>query len=96
MDEPFGSVDAQTRVLLQDEILRIWGETGKTILFVSHNIDEAVYLADRIVVLTTLPGRLKNIHDVDLPRPRTRTSMEFVEVRAKIFEEIFEEVMKTW
>lgn len=96
MDEPFGSVDAQSRHLLQDYILRIWEETGKTILFVGHNIDEAVYLANRIIVLTALPAQVKSVHKIDLPRPRNRTAVEFQGVRAKILEEIVEEVMTTW
>lgn len=96
MDEPFGSVDAQSRNLLQDQLLRIWEETGKTILFVGHHIDEAIYLADRIIVLTTLPAQIKRVQNIELPRPRNRTSMEFQEIRAKILEEIVEEVMKTW
>jgi NitT/TauT family transport system ATP-binding protein len=92
MDEPFGSVDAQTRNILQDHILRIWEKTGKTIIFVSHNIDEATYLADRVIVLTARPGRVKSIHNVELPRPRDRTSIQFVKVRRKILKEVVEEV----
>jgi len=96
MDEPFGSVDAQSRNLLQDYILRIWKETSKTILFVGHHIDEAVYLAERIIVLTALPAQVKNIHNIDLSRPRNRTSVKFQELRAKILKEIVDEVKKTW
>jgi NitT/TauT family transport system ATP-binding protein len=72
MDEPFGALDAYTRILLQKELLRIWERTRKTILFVTHSVDEAIYLADRIAVFTAHPGSLREIHDVDLPRPRTR------------------------
>jgi NitT/TauT family transport system ATP-binding protein len=72
MDEPFGALDAYTRILLQKELLRIWERTQKTILFVTHSVDEAIYLADRIAVFTAHPGSLREIHDVDLPRPRTR------------------------
>jgi len=96
MDEPFGSVDAQSRNLLQSQLLQIWNETGKTILFVGHHIDEAVYLADRIIVLTALPAQIKRIHDIELSRPRNRTSVKFQEIRGKILKEIVEEVMKTW
>ena len=92
MDEPFGSVDAQTRNILQDHILRIWERTGKTIVFVSHNIDEATYLADRVIVLTARPGHVKSVHNVGLPRPRDRTSIQFVKVRKKILKDVIEEV----
>lgn len=77
MDEPFGSVDAQTRNMLHDQLLRIWQETGKTILFVTHDVEEAVKLADRIIVLTSSPGTIREIVDVDLERPRQRTDDDF-------------------
>jgi NitT/TauT family transport system ATP-binding protein len=70
MDEPFGALDAQNRMTLQVELLRIWEETQKTILFVTHSIDEAILLADKIVVMTDRPGRIKAIIPVDFPRPR--------------------------
>lgn len=76
MDEPFGSVDAQTRNLLQGELLRIWEEERKTVLFITHSIDEAVYLADRVVVLSARPGHIREILEIDLVRPRVRTSVE--------------------
>lgn len=90
MDEPFAAVDAQTREALQDELLRIWGETKKTILFVTHSIDEAVYLADRVAVLTTNPGTIREIVTTNLPRPRhksdIRSSVEFSRARHKVKE----------
>ncbi|MDR0858493.1 MAG: ABC transporter ATP-binding protein [Oscillospiraceae bacterium] len=75
MDEPFAAVDAQTRETLQDELLRIWEKTKKTIIFVTHSIDEAVLLADRVVVMTPRPGKIKRVVDISLPRPRTAAEM---------------------
>ena len=77
MDEPFGAVDAQTRGMLQTELLDIRAATGKTVLFVTHDVEEAVTLADRIVVMGKAPGRVREIVAVDLPRPRTRSDAEF-------------------
>jgi len=70
MDEPFGSLDAQTRLQMQELLLEVWNEFGMTILFVTHDIDEAVFLGSRVAMLTRRPGRLKTIIEVDLPRPR--------------------------
>ena len=79
MDEPFGSVDAQTRGMLHEELLSVWNETGKTVLFVTHDVNEAVTLADRIVVMAPSPGRVQEIVDVELERPRERTDEAFAE-----------------
>ena len=76
MDEPFGALDAITRAGLQDELVRLWRETGKTIIFVTHDIDEAVYLADRVVLLGGKPGRIQSEHRVQTPRPRPRDHVE--------------------
>lgn len=92
MDEPFAAVDAQTREVLQDELLRIWEETHKTIIFVTHSIDEAVALADRVAVMTVNPGTIKEIIDIKLPRPRrvgdVRTSSDFNWIRHKVWESL--------
>ena len=74
MDEPFASLDAQLRMVMQDELLRIWRETRSTVVFVTHDLAEAITLADRIVVVTSRPGRIKMVTDVDLPRPRSAVS----------------------
>jgi NitT/TauT family transport system ATP-binding protein len=79
MDEPFGAVDAQTREMLQRELLDVWESTGKTILFVTHDVAEAVTLADRIVVMAADPGRVRAIVDVDIERPRDRGDAAFAE-----------------
>ena len=89
MDEPFAAVDAQTRESLQEELLRIWEKTQKTIIFVTHGIDEAVFLADRVAVMSTNPGSIKEIIEINLPRPRNdaiRSSAEFGWYRHKIWE----------
>ena len=77
MDEPFGALDAQTRRVMQEELLKLLGETKKTVLFVTHAIDEAIVLADRVMIMTARPGQVKALLGVDLPRPRERTSPEF-------------------
>jgi NitT/TauT family transport system ATP-binding protein len=86
MDEPFGALDAQTRNMLQKELLDIREATKKTIIFITHSVDEAVYLSDRIIVLTPRPGRICRIFPVDLSRPRDRTSVEFAEVRRNVLD----------
>ncbi|KYK35644.1 MAG: ABC transporter ATP-binding protein [Theionarchaea archaeon] len=88
MDEPFVSLDAQTRNMLQKELLRIWQKTQKTIVFVTHNVDEAVFLADQVMVLTKRPATIKKEFSVDLKRERDRTSSEFVSVRKEILKEL--------
>ena len=87
MDEPFGSLDAMTKDELNIELLRIWRETEKTIMFITHDLDEAVFLSDRVVVLSPRPGRVADVIDIDLERPRneeTRGSERFVELSAEL------------
>ena len=81
MDEPFGALDAMTRERLQDELLDIWQRTKLTVLFVTHSIEEAIFLADRVVVMETGPGRIASEHRIELPRPRDVSSPEFNAVR---------------
>src|SRR5260370_26188967 len=75
MDEPFGALDAHTRTRLQNDLLNIWERDRKTVLFVTHSVDEAVVLADKVVVMTRSPGRIKEVVDIDLPRPRRRPTL---------------------
>jgi NitT/TauT family transport system ATP-binding protein len=91
MDEPFGALDALTRRNLQDELLRIWAGVGKTILFVTHSIEESIYLSDRIVVMTYRPGTIKRDQHVTLPRPRDPASSEFNELKRELGMLVMEE-----
>lgn len=84
MDEPFGSLDAYTREIMQEELLRIWQKERKTVLFVTHSVEEAVTLSDTIVVMAGRPGTVRNVVKVDLPRPRKNTDSRFVELRGRI------------
>ncbi len=86
MDEPFGALDAQTRNMLQKELLDLWEKTKKTIIFITHSVDEAVYLSDRIIVLTPRPGRICKIFEVPMGRPRDRTSVDFAQVRREVLD----------
>lgn len=84
MDEPFGHLDAQTRYLMQEELMRIWETEKRTIVFVTNNIEEALYLADRIVVMTNCPTTVKTEYKIDLPRPRDYVDPEFLRLREEI------------
>ncbi|WP_456419479.1 ABC transporter ATP-binding protein [Methanocaldococcus infernus] len=95
MDEPFAALDAQTRAILQNELLKIWEKDKKTVFFVTHSIDEAIYLSDRVAIMTARPGRIKEIVEIDLERPRDKNSVEFLKYRKKIVEILKEEVLKT-
>ncbi|GIO13491.1 ABC transporter ATP-binding protein [Cohnella xylanilytica] len=88
LDEPLGALDAFTRMNLQDEILRIWQERRTTMIFVTHDIDEAVYLSDRVVIMTPRPAKIKEIVKIDLPRPRARNGGTFFEYRSRILESL--------
>lgn len=95
MDEPMGAVDAQTRLLLQEDLIRLWEETRKTVLLVTHSIDEALLLGDRVVVMTARPGRIKLDLEVGLPRPRTlaiTAESHFGELRTKLWDNLRGEV----
>jgi len=97
MDEPLGALDAQTRSLMQELLLRVWEQTHKTVLFVTHDIEEAILLADRIYVMTARPGRIKHEVRVPLPRPRTVAVLDsdgFIRLRREIYQSIREESLK--
>jgi len=94
MDEPFGSLDAQTRMLMQELLLQVWERHHQTVLFITHDIEEALLLADRVCVMTARPGRIKKSIDVQIPRPRAievTTSPEFNALRRKVLALIREE-----
>jgi NitT/TauT family transport system ATP-binding protein len=98
MDEPFAALDAQTRLLMGAELLRLWEADRKTILFVTHDLDEAIYLADRVVVLSARPGQVVDVVPIGLPRPRglaLRSSPEFGAYRQRIWERLEQEVLRT-
>ena len=84
MDEPYGQMDIKTRFYLEDEVIRLWKELGSTVLFITHNTEEAVYLADRILVLSQKPASVKEDIKVDLPRPRDISSPEFIKMRSYV------------
>jgi NitT/TauT family transport system ATP-binding protein len=96
MDEPFSALDVQTRALMQDELLRLWGGTGAAVVFVTHDLEEAIALADRVVVMTASPATVKSIFDVPLPRPRDveeiRMTPDFVAAYREVWESLKEEV----
>jgi NitT/TauT family transport system ATP-binding protein len=91
MDEPFGALDALTRRNLQDELLRIWAGSGKTVVFVTHGIEESVYLADRVVVMTYRPGTVKRVVEVGLPRPRDPADAAFNDLKKELTRLVMEE-----
>jgi ABC-type nitrate/sulfonate/bicarbonate transport system ATPase subunit len=92
MDEPFGALDAHTRILLQKELLRIWENHRKTVLFVTHSVDEAIFLGDRIVIMSSRPGKILEVIDVDMPRPRDRSHSSYGRMAAHILDILEREV----
>lgn len=98
MDEPFAALDAQTRDLMQTELLQIWDRAKKTVLFVTHSIEEAAYLSDRVLVMTARPGRTKSVMKINLPRPRDyemRLTPEFNDIKLQIWNSLKEELIRT-
>jgi sulfonate transport system ATP-binding protein len=91
LDEPLGALDAITRMNMQKEIMKIWKLADMTMILVTHDIDEAIFLSDKIIVLSSRPGTIKKVFHNSLPRPRKRTSIEFIEMRQAIFREFFED-----
>lgn len=98
MDEPFAALDAQTREIMQMELLRIWHEAKKTVLFITHQINEAIYLADRVIIFGARPGTVKDVLKIDIPRPRklaVKREKQFLEYEDRLWNMIEEEVRKT-
>ncbi|MGG4035922.1 ABC transporter ATP-binding protein [Paenibacillus cisolokensis] len=96
MDEPFGALDAQTRAQLQEELLKTWEKEKRTIFFITHDVEEAVILAQRVIIMSARPGRIKEMIDVDIPYPRTqetKLSNRFVEIKNEIWSKVYKEYM---
>jgi len=97
MDEPFGALDAQTRTQLQSELIQTWQEEKKTCFFITHDVEEAIILGTKVIVMSARPGRIKTIVDINLPYPRTqelKMSREFLELKAKIWGEVYKEYLE--
>jgi NitT/TauT family transport system ATP-binding protein len=100
MDEPFSALDVQTRIVMQDELLAIWSKSSASVVFVTHDLEEAIALADRVYVLTAGPATVKAVYDIDLPRPRVTSEIryqpEFIEISRRIWEDLREEVQVSY
>jgi NitT/TauT family transport system ATP-binding protein len=100
MDEPFSALDVQTRALMEDELLALWASTGASVVFVTHDLEEAIALADRVCVLTAGPGTVKGVFTIDLPRPRNvaeiRFNPRFVQLYQQIWDALRDEVMVSY
>ena len=97
MDEPFGALDAQTRTQLQSELIRTWQEEKKTCFFITHDVEEAIILATKVIVMSARPGRIKTIIDIDLPYPRTqemKMEQQFLDLKARIWGEVYQEYLE--
>ncbi len=101
MDEPFGALDVQTKAIMQNELLQLWEELRPSVLFITHDLDEAVALSDRVVIMTSSPGTIKDVFDIDLPRPRgdvqqIRHEERFLELQGRIWESLKDEVTRAY
>lgn len=101
MDEPFGALDVQTKAIMQTELLTLWEELRPSVLFITHDLDEAVALSDRVVIMTSSPGNVKDVFDIDLPRPRgdvqeIRHEQRFIELQGRIWESLRDEVTRAY
>lgn len=97
LDEPFGALDAQTRVQLQTELLNTWEQEKKTCFFITHDVDEAIILAQRVIIMSARPGRIKRIVDIDIPYPRTQETKadeRFLKLKAEIWNEVYQEFLE--
>ena len=101
MDEPFGALDVQTKAIMQTELLGLWEQLRPSVLFITHDLDEAVALADKVVVMTSAPGSIKSVYDIDLPRPRgsvqeLRYEPRFLEMQHRIWASLRDEVQRAY